>query len=119
MTLVDFIVPSPEFCKKQRGKTFSPVYGDRGASVAFCDKTKSCVDANTGKELWYYQTYAPIVSSPAVVDGNLYFGCNDHKLYCLDVSDGELLWAFDTGESDLITFDARILASPTVARSSA
>jgi len=79
------------------------------------DSKLYCLNVDMGEEIWNYQTNSPIVSSPAVVGLNVYFGCNDGKIYCLNTEDGELKWTFDTGKSDIITFDARILASPTVA----
>ena len=79
------------------------------------DSKLYCLDANTGEEIWNYQTNSPIVSSPAVVGLNVYCGCDDGKIYCLDAEDGEPKWSFDASKSDLITFDARILASLTVA----
>lgn len=79
------------------------------------DSKLYCLNADTGEEIWNYQTNYPIVSSPAVVNLNVYFGCNDGKIYCLNAEDGEPKWSFDTSESDIITFDARILASPIVA----
>jgi len=81
------------------------------------DSKLYCLNAGMGEEIWNYQTNYPIVSSPAVAGLNVYSGCNDGKIYCLSTEDGELKWSFDTGKSDIITFDARILASPTVADS--
>ena len=87
------------------GRTY---FGSRDANLY-------CLKADTGEKIWNYQTDSPIGSSPAVVGLNVYFGCDDGKIYCLDAEDGEPKWSFDASKSDAITFDARILASPTIA----
>lgn len=38
------------------------------------------------------------LSSPAVVDGTVYFGSGDTHLYALDAASGELRWKFKTGD---------------------
>ncbi len=46
-------------------------------------------------------------SSPAVVDGKVYFGARDsQKVYCLDITDGSEIWTYTTG--------AWVDSSPTV-----
>ena len=61
-----------------------------GALVAF--------DADTGKELWRFETGA-VESSPLLLDGVLYFGTFDHKLYALDAKTKKVLWSFSTGDA--------------------
>ena len=46
---------------------------------------------------WTFETGDGIHSSPAVVDGVVYFGSRDHFIYALDVATGEELWRFETG----------------------
>jgi len=46
--------------------------------------------------LWKYKTSSHVDSSPAVVDGKIYFGSEDNYLYCLDTN-GDLLWKYETG----------------------
>ena len=48
--------------------------------------------------LWKYKTGGPVASSPAVVNGKVYFGSDDYHLYCLDTN-GNLLWKYKTGDS--------------------
>ena len=47
------------------------------------------------------------LSSPVVVDGSVYFGSGDHRVYALDAASGELRWSFATGNV--------VHASPAVA----
>ena len=34
------------------------------------------------------------MSSPAIVDGKLYIGSDDHNLYCLDADRGDKIWNY-------------------------
>jgi outer membrane protein assembly factor BamB len=55
---------------------------------------------------WSYKTFGGIESSPAVdLDGNVYFGSNDHNIYALSY-DGNLLWVYPT--------DGMIKSSPAI-----
>ena len=47
--------------------------------------------------LWKFRTGAKILSSPAVLDGSVYFGSADHNLYALNAADGSLRWKFPAG----------------------
>jgi outer membrane protein assembly factor BamB len=46
---------------------------------------------------WAFQTGGDTYSSPAVVDGKIYFGSNDHNIYCLNAYTGDEIWHFTTG----------------------
>ena len=50
-----------------------------------------------GTVKWTFPTDGPIYSSPAVVDGTVYFGSRDGKLYALDATTGAKRWEFKTG----------------------
>lgn len=58
------------------------------------------------KVKWKFKTGAAVYSSPAVVDGTLYVGSNDHFLYAINLGDGSLKWKVET-----VT---RITSSPAV-----
>lgn len=45
--------------------------------------------------LWSFQTREPIVSSPVVAEGTVYFGGSDNFLYALEAGTGKLRWKFD------------------------
>ena len=62
---------------------------------------------STGDLQWVYTTEGNVESSPAVVDGKVYIGSTDGKLYCLDADTGASIWNYTTG--DVIT------SSPAVA----
>jgi outer membrane protein assembly factor BamB len=55
------------------------------------------VDAGTGSEEWAFETGGEARSSPTVVDGTVYVGSDDSKLYAVDAGTGKQQWAFETG----------------------
>jgi outer membrane protein assembly factor BamB len=61
------------------------------------------MNARTGRELWSFRAGA-IESSPAIVDGVLYFGSWDHNVYALDARTRKVRWRYET--------DDRIVAAP-------
>ena len=52
---------------------------------------------NSALPLWNFTTGAAIVSSPAIVNGEVFVGSKDFKVYCLNASSGQLVWSFATG----------------------
>ncbi len=46
---------------------------------------------------WSFSAGDAIHSSPAVVNGVVYFGSRDHYLYALDAETGQQIWSFETG----------------------
>ena len=71
------------------------------------DKYVHCLNGQTGKEVWNFQTKARVDSSPASVDGRVYVGSNDGRFYVLDEATGAKLWEFNAG--------APLSASPAIA----
>jgi len=72
----------------------------------------SCLDLDTGRRLWQFDSHWPVFSSPAVWNGRVYVGeglhdNTDSKLYCLDLATGRQLWAVQT--------QSHTESSPTVA----
>src|SRR5659263_54894 len=54
------------------------------------------LNAETGKEIWRYQTNGFIKSVPAVSNGVVYFGAEDKMFYAIDAKNGTLKWKNDT-----------------------
>ena len=46
------------------------------------------LDAASGTPRWTHTTGGHVFSSPAVVDGTVYIGSNDNKVYALDAATG-------------------------------
>lgn len=61
----------------------------------------------TGTLQWKFPVGGAILSSPVAYHGNVIFGCNDYKLYCLDIPSGFPRW------TPMSTKD-RIVSSPFV-----
>ena len=65
-----------------------------------------CIDENNGNKIWDYRTESHIMGTPSIGYEKLYIGSMDGKLYCLplldpnsdgNISEGEVIWKFDTG----------------------
>jgi len=55
---------------------------------------------------WRFRAGGPIVSTPAVADGTVYFGSGDHNVYAVDEQTGLQRWKFTT--------HGRVSSSPAV-----
>jgi parallel beta-helix repeat protein len=57
------------------------------------------LDAATGVKLWNFSTgyMHQVSSSPAVVNGVVYFGSNDRQINALNAATGEKIWNYTTG----------------------
>jgi len=60
----------------------------------------------TNDQLWNYTTGGGIVSTPSLVNGEVYLGSEDDKIYCLNAFTGASIWNLTTGGS--------IVSSPAV-----
>ena len=109
----------------------SPAVVNGVVYVESYDGSFYAVDAATGQQKWKFQTggerrfaakhlhgtnpatetmpdpFDSYLSSPAVVDGVVYFGSGDTNVYALNANDGSLKWKFQTGDV--------VHASPAVA----
>lgn len=45
---------------------------------------------------WRFEAGGPIVSSPVIQDGRVFFGCDDGLVRALEVKTGKLLWSYKT-----------------------
>ena len=52
--------------------------------------------ATNGSVIWSYATGGQVVSSPTVIDGMVYCGSNDGKVYALWLNDAAALWSYST-----------------------
>ncbi|MCD6362305.1 MAG: PQQ-binding-like beta-propeller repeat protein [Armatimonadetes bacterium] len=55
------------------------------------------IDRITGELVWSQDAGDSIYSSPALVDGILYFGSRDNSLWAVDAANGEVKWRYPTG----------------------
>ncbi|MCX6666369.1 MAG: PQQ-binding-like beta-propeller repeat protein, partial [Euryarchaeota archaeon] len=61
----------------------------------------------TNNQLWVYTIGNTVISSPSVIDGVLYVGSADNKVYAFYASNGSKIWEYTTG--------SYIFSSPAVA----
>lgn len=87
----------------------SPVFGFDVQHTHFNPAEKVLGPANVARLVpyWTVTTGSSIKSSPVLVDGVVYVGSDDHKLYAFAAKTGTILWMVSTGD--------RIFSSPAVA----
>ncbi len=65
------------------------------------DLTHSGFSTSSGPDTndiaWAYPTGGSVRSSPAVVDGLVFVGSDNSKVYCLNSTTGDLVWYYQTG----------------------
>ncbi len=82
-------------------RVFEPVVKDGNLYLGFNDTDKLvCIDCKTGKEKWAFYTDGPVRLPAACYKNNVYVTSDDGYLYCLNSSDGSLLWKLRGGPSD-------------------
>ena len=57
------------------------------------------IDAATGHVRWRITTVVPARSAPTVVDGRVFFGTIDQRLFAVDAATGKPLWSFQAQSS--------------------
>ena len=84
----------------QFDKAFEPiVLGDR-VFLGFNDSDKVVAfDANTGDEAWAFYTDGPVRFPAVGWKDRVYFVSDDGFLYCVQATDGQLVWKFRGGPS--------------------
>lgn len=76
-------------------KVFEPVVSGRRMFVGFNDADKLvALDTRTGETLWTFFTDGPVRFSPVATEDRVYLVSDDGHLYCLNSSDGTLIWKF-------------------------
>ena len=63
-------------------------------------------NVSNGKLVWNYTTGGDVWSSPAVANGTVYVGSDDHNVYAINATTGTKLWNYTTGGA--------VLSSPAV-----
>ncbi len=77
------------------GKLTQPVVAAGRVFVADVDRhTIHTFDAETGNPLWKFIAGGRVDSSPTYYRGMLLFGAGDGNVYCLNASNGDLIWRF-------------------------
>ena len=83
------------------GELTAPVIA--GGKVIVAQKEKHIVtalDAAAGRQLWSFTAGGRIDSPPTISAGMVAFGSHDGYVYCLRISDGQMIWRFRAAPDD-------------------
>lgn len=70
-----------------------------GGHVLVVEATVSALDEQTGEKKWEFRPDDNASLGRALAIGDhLFFGTSSHRVYCLQVSDGKMLWQTDLGQ---------------------
>jgi len=94
--------PTEVWKAKIGGRLSQPVVAARTLLVSSLDQhTVYAFDAKTGETRWSRTVGGPVDSPPTIHEGRLcLFGSADGYVYCLRLSDGELVWRFLAAPAD-------------------
>ena len=85
----------------QFDRVFEPIVHQGVMVLGFNDADKVMgLDSVDGSEKWTFYTDGPVRLAPAASNGRVYFTSDDGYLYCLDISNGNLLWKKQGGPDD-------------------
>jgi outer membrane protein assembly factor BamB len=92
---------------------FEPIVVDKTVFLGFNDSDKFlALDTESGKELWSFYCDGPVRLPPVAGDDKVFFVSDDGYLYCLNASDGSLLWKFQGGPSaQKVLGNSRLISS--------
>src|SRR5204862_7214487 len=92
--------------QKVEGETFLTMPARDAANVYFTGSKGTTVALNraTGDLVWKFKANSECHTNPFLMNGMIFFGCNDRNLYALDSKAGFVRWKF--------TARAPIMASP-------
>jgi outer membrane protein assembly factor BamB len=96
----------------------SPTVVGNKVYVGSMDSYLYALDANSGNVVWRFKTEGPVMSSPAVADGAVYFYSQEPTsaaIYKVDANNGGLLWKKTVPYEWQFTGGSDMLGSPSVA----
>jgi outer membrane protein assembly factor BamB len=72
----------------------SPIVAQGNVYIGGPDRFVHAVDAETGKEVWRFETSGKVAAAPIFAEGRVYFGhyAGDQDFYAVDAKTGRLLW---------------------------
>jgi outer membrane protein assembly factor BamB len=79
------------------GVVYQPLLNRPGRERGPSSGVLLAMDAETGKDVWRFHTGA-VESSPLLLDGTLYFGTFDNRVYALDAKTKRVRWSYKTGD---------------------
>ena len=92
---------------ESRGEFFSsPAVGKDRIIIGSRDYFLHCIDRETGRQIWKFQTRDEVDSSPVIATDKVVFGSTDGRVYMVNLEDGRQIWSYEIG--------AAILGCPAV-----
>ncbi|MBC8356496.1 MAG: PQQ-binding-like beta-propeller repeat protein [Planctomycetes bacterium] len=58
------------------------------------------IELATGERRWSFFAEGPVRLAPTIADDKIYFGSDDGRAYCLNASDGKLVWRYQVSAND-------------------
>lgn len=76
----------------------SPAVTTNRVVVGARDKRVHCIDRETGKAVWTFQTRGKVESSAVVAGDKVVVGSDDGRVYLIALADGRELWNYEIGQ---------------------
>ncbi len=94
-------VLAPDWSLQLGGRLTALTTAEGKVFVAQIDRHKvHAIDVKSGKTSWTFTTGGRVDSPPTIDKGRAIFGCVDGWVYCLRVTDGELIWRYRAAPED-------------------
>ncbi len=82
------------------------------------EDTVNCINAATGEPQWKFFADGPVRMAPMVAGGKVYFGADDGTAYCLNATNGALVWKYTpAGTNNYLAPNNGAFVSPWALRS--
>ena len=82
------------------------------------EDTVNCLNAATGEPQWKFFADGPVRTAPMVSGGRVYFGSDDGAAYCLNATNGALVWKYTpAGTNNYLVPNNGAFVSPWAVRS--
>ena len=90
--------------------------GERVYFGSSADDQVRALDLQNGAKRWEFFTEGPVRMAPTIANGRAYFGSDDGCVYCVDASQGQLVWRFQTAGSAprIIPGNSRLICTQPV-----
>lgn len=92
--------------------SYEPVVAGKRVFVgSMNDDSIAAYETESGREIWRHFTGGPVRFAPVVYQSKVYAASDDGFLYCLDASDGTLVWRFQAApRNDKILGNGRLIS---------
>jgi outer membrane protein assembly factor BamB len=92
----------------QSGNLHSPTIVD-GKVIIIDYNVIKALDETIGVQLWASSAFPTFLNRPAFADGRLYVGSNGGYLYCVNASNGDIIWEYEAAISGTVSTSPAIV----------